>query len=217
MSTRLRYNRALTFIRRINSLLGYSRATVHHLARFSKDWNRGQQIKILDVATGSGDIPRGILRWADQKGFDVKIIAIDLHEKTLRTAIKVKIDPRLQFVRADATQLPFENGTFDYVLTGMFLHHLDEQTATTVLKEMDRVARTGLIVADLLRSKRAYFWINLFTLFAGPMVRHDARVSVAGAFNREELIKLCGEAGLTYLRPYRHFGHRLVLAGKKSS
>jgi hypothetical protein len=98
----------------------------------------------------------------------------------------------------------------------MFVHHLDENVVVTVLKEMDRVAARGLIAADLLRSRRAYAWITLFTLFAGPMVRHDARVSVAGAFSRDELLALGGSAGLKYLKPYRHFGHRLILAGIKN-
>ena len=208
-------DRALVFIRRINKLLGYSRATISHLDRFSRSWSTGQCIKILDVATGSGDIPQAILGWADRKGFTLKIVALDLHEKTIVTAARMVRDPRLQFIRADATQLPFEDSVFDYVLTGMFLHHLDEEVAVKVLKEMDRVTAHGVIAADLMRSRRAYGWITLFTLFAGPMVRHDARVSVAGAFNQNELIAMRDAAGLAYLQPYRHFGHRLVLAGTK--
>jgi len=132
---------------------------------------------------------------------------------TLTTAITEAQDSRLQFTRADATALPFADGSFDFVLTGMFLHHLDEPAAIKVLQEMDRVANHAVIAADLIRSRRAYFWITLFTLLANPMVKHDARVSVAGAFSRDELISLCGKAGLDYLKPHRHFGHRLVLAG----
>jgi hypothetical protein len=80
---------------------------------------------------------------------------------------------------------------------------------------MNRVAAHGLVVADLLRSKRAYFWIVLFTLLANPMVKHDARVSVSGAFTEAELLALRDQAGLAYLKPHRHFGHRRVLAGTK--
>jgi ubiquinone/menaquinone biosynthesis C-methylase UbiE len=207
--------RSLVFIRRINALLGYSRATIHHLNKLSENWDRKNEMKILDVATGSGDIPRAILRWADRGGIRCRIIAIDLHHNTLETAISETRDPRLTFARADATQLPFENDSFEFVLTGMFLHHLEEPAAIKVLEEMDRVTRTGVIAADLLRSRRAYFWISLFTAFSNPMVKHDARVSVAGAFSEAELLSLRDQAGLSYLKPRRHFGHRLVLAGAK--
>jgi 2-polyprenyl-3-methyl-5-hydroxy-6-metoxy-1,4-benzoquinol methylase len=205
--------RSLVFIRRINSWLGYSRATIHHLNRLASGWDSRVELKILDVATGSGDIPRAILRWADRRKLKCRITAIDLHQSTLTAAIAEGRDDRLQFTRADATALPFADGSFDFVLTGMFLHHLDESAAIKVLQEMDRVANHAVIAADLIRSRRAYFWISLFTLLANPMVKHDARVSVAGAFSRDELISLCGKAGLDYLKPHRHFGHRLVLAG----
>jgi 2-polyprenyl-3-methyl-5-hydroxy-6-metoxy-1,4-benzoquinol methylase len=209
--------RSLIFIRRINAWLGYSRATIHHLDRLSRGWPADREMKILDVATGSGDIPRAILRWADRTGLKCQITAIDLHEATLQTAVRESQDRRMRFSRADATQLPFADGTFDFALTGMFLHHLEEPIVVDVLKELDRVAAKGVIAADLLRSRRAYFWISVFTLLANPMVKHDARVSVAGAFSRSELLSLRDQAGLKYLKPCRHFGHRLVLAGLKSN
>ena len=56
--------RALAFIRRVNSLFGYTRSIVRHLERFSRGWKKGQRIDIVDLATGSADIPRAILKWA---------------------------------------------------------------------------------------------------------------------------------------------------------
>ena len=40
--------RSLGFIRRINSLLGYTRATLHHLERFSRGWKPGERIRMID-------------------------------------------------------------------------------------------------------------------------------------------------------------------------
>jgi hypothetical protein len=99
----------------------------------------------------------------------------------------------------------------------MFIHHLSEADVVAVLKEMNRVARRGIIVSDLLRHKRAYAWITLFTLFANPMVVHDARVSVAQAFTKAEILELCRAAGLDYVQYRRHFGHRFVISGEKSN
>jgi len=207
--------RSLGFIRRINSLLGYTRATLHHLDRFSRGWRPGQRIRIIDLATGSADIPRAILRWADRRGFDVRIVGVDRHPVTAAAAGVGAVDPRLRIVQADVFDLPFEPGSFDYALTAMFLHHLEDDVVVEVLRRMDSLAIRGVLVADLLRHYRAYAWITLFTALANPMVRHDAKVSVAQAFTKGEAIRLRDRAGIKYVRYYEHFGHRFVLAGEK--
>ena len=56
-------DRSLAFIRRVNGWLGYTRNTLNHLKRFSRSWGENKRIRILDVATGSADVPLAILRW----------------------------------------------------------------------------------------------------------------------------------------------------------
>jgi 2-polyprenyl-3-methyl-5-hydroxy-6-metoxy-1,4-benzoquinol methylase len=205
---------SLRFIRRVNTLLGYTRATLSHLRRFSRSWTTGQTIRILDVATGSADIPLAILKWARRRRFDVHIVGADLHPITVAEANLHRCD-RFSVVRADALDLPFADGSFDYALTAMFLHHLDDAEIVRALREMDRVARRGVIAADLIRNRRAYAWISLFTATADPMVRHDALVSVRQAFSRAEVLALGERAGLAYAGFFQHFAHRFVLAGEK--
>jgi ubiquinone/menaquinone biosynthesis C-methylase UbiE len=202
---------SLRFIQRINSLLGYTRATIKHLERFSRSWKPGQRIDIIDLATGSADIPRGILRWADRRGFNVHIVGVDRHPVTVQAADAGPPDPRLSIIQGDVFNLPFGPGSFDYALTAMFLHHLDDGEVVSVLKTMSSLARRGIIVADLLRHYRAYAWISLFTTFSSKMVRHDAKVSVAQAFSKSDILRLASQAGINSARYYRHFGHRFAL------
>jgi ubiquinone/menaquinone biosynthesis C-methylase UbiE len=212
--------RSLRFIRRVNAWFGYTRATIGHLERFARRWEPGRPVRILDVATGSADVPLAVLAWAGRKGHDVRIVGVDLHARTADAARRAAADAgvppaRLTVLRADATALPFADGAFDYAMTSMFLHHLDEAVAVRVLREMDRVSRRGIIAADLLRRRRAYAWISLITLPANPMVRHDARASVAQAFSRVEAEDLRDRSGASYAQYHEHFGHRFVLAGEK--
>jgi len=218
---------SLDFIRRVNRRLGYTWATLSHLSRFSRGWQRGQPIRILDLATGSADIPIAMVAWGRKIGFDLRVTAVDFHDHTLAVARKqlqaFEAQPEgnpdlggVTLVRADVFALPFDAGSFDYVTTHMFLHHLDEAQVEAVLRTMGRMAGRGVIIADLLRSYRAYAWIKLFTMFSTPMVRHDAAVSVGQAFTRGEILRVREEAGLNYARYYRHFGHRFVLAGEKT-
>src|SRR5688500_5356817 len=78
--------RSLAFIRRINGLLGYTRATLHHLERFSAGWKPGERIDVVDLATGSADVPLAIVRWGRPRGFDVRVVGVDRHEKTVQAA-----------------------------------------------------------------------------------------------------------------------------------
>ena len=207
--------RSLRFIRRINALFGYTRQTISHLEQFSRRWRSQERITIVDFATGSADVPHAILRWASRRGFDVRIVGLDLHPATASIALATKTDPLLSIVCAGAMAAPFAAGSFDYALTSMFLHHLDEDDAVRVLREMNRVARRGIIASDLLRDRRAYGWISLFTLAAGPMVRHDARVSVAQAFAQDEVLDLRDRADIGFAQFHCHFGHRFALAGER--
>ena len=206
---------SLRFIRRINDWLGYTRATVRQLERFSRGWARGQTIWILDLATGSGDVPRAILRWADRKGWAVRVVGFDRHSVTAKAANDENTDRRMSILQADVFAPPFENESFDYVMTSMFLHHLSDEEAVTVMRSMGQLARRGVIVADLIRNRRAYAWATLFTAMSNPMVRHDARVSVAQAFTREEAISMGERAELGFVAYEKHFGHRFILAGEK--
>lgn len=208
--------RSLRFIRVVNVLLGYTRATLSHLKRFSQSWKPGETISILDVATGSADIPVAISRWARKKGLNVRIVGLDRHALTAANAKQIAAgDNTIQILRGDALELPFADGVFDYVITNMFIHHLDEADAARVFAEMNRVSRRGVIVADLIRDRRAYLWVSLFTLLANRRLRHDACVSVRQAFNREEILSLRDLGGIKFCSYFEHFAHRFVLAGEK--
>jgi SAM-dependent methyltransferase len=204
---------SLRFIRRINFWLGYTRATLSHLERFSRGWEKGKTIRVVDLATGSADVPRAILAWAEKSGWDVRVVGVDRHTTTADAARGN--ETKLQIVQGDVLDMPFADGAFDYAITNMFLHHLDDADVVRVLKTMDRISRRGVIVADLIRDRRAYRWIKLFTLMSNPMVRHDAAVSVGQAFTEPEVLSLRDRAGLGYCDYHRHFGHRFVLAGEK--
>src|SRR3712207_5450020 len=53
---------------RLANLIGQGTAVVlHYLTRLTRNWPSGQPIRILDLATGSGDIPLAICRWADRR------------------------------------------------------------------------------------------------------------------------------------------------------
>jgi ubiquinone/menaquinone biosynthesis C-methylase UbiE len=205
---------ALRFIRRVNRWLGYTRSTLAHLEGLTGTLPANRPLRVLDVATGSADVPSAVTAWGKRKARLVNVVGLDLHAATLSKA--AHFAPGIPLLRGDALQLPFADNSFDVVMTSMFLHHLPDELVVRVLMEMHRVAGHAVIAADLVRDRRAYAWISLFTAFSSPMIRHDARVSVKQAFTLAEVDSFRRAAGLHAAKIYPHFGHRFVLAGPVS-
>jgi hypothetical protein len=103
----------------------------------------------------------------------------------------------------------------DWVVATHFFHHLSDEQAVDALREFDRVARRGIVVNDLLRNRRALFWIKLFTLWANPYVKADGPQSVRRGFTVAEAEALAAKAGLPWLKVRTHFAHRFTLAGQR--
>src|SRR6185295_6749067 len=135
--------------------------------------------------------------------------AFDLSDWMLKMAEGVRR------VRGDVLRFPFRDRSVDYIITTHFFHHLTDDQIVAVLREFDRVARRGIIVNDLIRNRRALFWIKLFTLGANRYVKYDGPQSVRKAFTVPEIEALARRAGLDWLRVRRHFAHRLTLAGER--
>jgi len=205
---------ALRFIRRINNCLGYLRTTAHAVVDMAATVSEDRLISVLDVATGSGDIAVHLPEYAAFDGKRLHVIGLDLHAGTLQEAQRFS-QGALPLVQGDALSLPFADESIDIVTTSMFLHHLPTELAVAALREMNRVARVGIVAADLIRDRRAYRWIVLFTLLADRMVAHDARVSVKQAFTVAEAEGLARAAGLP-ATVTQHFGHRFVLTARKT-
>ncbi len=208
-------DRSLRFLRRVNWALGYTRQLLGRLETYSCRWKRDEVIRIVDIGTGSADMPIAILKWADARGHNVRCTGVDLHAKTAQSARDASPDPRLTIVQADALDLPFHDDAFDYAVTSTFLHHLDTEDVVKVLAGMNRVSRRGVVIADLVRSRLGYAGVKLATCLANPVVKHDGPASVAQAFTRAEVMAMSETAGLTFTRYEECFYNRFVLAGEK--
>ena len=211
--------RSLRFIRTDNRRLGGTSAALGHLKRWSGNWSGEGPIRIIDIGTGSADIPLAIARWAARVGKRVRITAVDSHPTTLALArAHLGGCTEINLVQADALRLMdrFEPGEFDYAHAGMFLHHLDDLEVMTVLRIMDRLSSRGIIWNDLVRGTVQRVAVRLLTLAAGPMVRHDAIVSVNAGFTKREAIDLAGRVGLPRIAYRRHLFGRFPLVSCKA-
>ena len=197
----------LADIARANALFGGRAAVAFGLARLLGDERRGRTVLLLDVGAGKGDVLQDLRRRWRRLGVELRTVAIDYH----REAARLCRDGGHRVSVGDARQLPVADSSVDIVIASQMLHHFNHATAVRLIREFDRVARFGVIIADLRRARLAGLgiWIASYALRFHEVTRQDGVVSVRRGFTRSELRQLLGEAGVTatvFSRP----GFRLV-------
>ena len=228
---------SLRYIRAVNRRLSGVAALLDHLRTLARDphfaWPADRPLTLLDIATGSADLPIAALRWARSAGLPLRITGVDLHPTTLELAREhiaeqdrahppavgePSLAGSIELRQADALRLmdEFKPGSFDVVHAGLFLHHLSELEILTVLRIMDRLATRAVVWNDLVRSRVGYGAIHLLTLGMPRIVRHDATVSVRAGFTKREALDLARRAGWTDPRHrWSLFTHRFTILSTK--
>src|SRR5262249_26845041 len=131
--------RILRALETVNLWLGGVRATLWHLNRFSRYWDKAQTIRMIDWGTGGADMPRAIIRWARKKGFQVEIVGMDNNPAVIAYAkAACKPYPEIRLMEGDIARLPQFHEPFDYAISSMCLHHLTDETIIDLLKKSDR-------------------------------------------------------------------------------
>jgi len=200
-------------IRRVNHLFGGTSIVLRHLPRVLDLPSVPQPITLLDLATGCGDIPLAISRWAARRGLPVTIVATDSSPAILELAREQIADqPNITLARYDARAVPLPDRQFDIVLCSLSLHHFSPDDAVRVLREMDRLARSGFIVNDLRRGRLGYAaaWIASRLTTRNRLTRNDAPLSVRRAYTPAELFDLLRRAGIAHATITTHLWFRMA-------
>jgi demethylmenaquinone methyltransferase/2-methoxy-6-polyprenyl-1,4-benzoquinol methylase len=103
--------------------------------------------RVLDVATGTGLVARGLVR-----RYGCSVVAVDQSPQMLagareRLALEPSLAARIELVQGEAERLPFEDAEFDHLTFTYLLRYVDDPEAT--LAELARVVRPGGRIAAL--------------------------------------------------------------------
>jgi 2-polyprenyl-3-methyl-5-hydroxy-6-metoxy-1,4-benzoquinol methylase len=156
-------------------------------------------LRILDIATGAGDLPVSLWRKARREGMVFQIDGCDVSSRALafarRRAEEQQADVR--FFALDALNEPLPTG-YDVLLSSLFLHHLDNEPARCLLQIMAAAAGRSVLINDLERSPLNYALVYVAThlLTTSPVVHIDGPRSIQAAFTVAEIRALAHQAGL---------------------
>jgi 2-polyprenyl-3-methyl-5-hydroxy-6-metoxy-1,4-benzoquinol methylase len=193
--------RDLQHLRQLNSWFG----SYHLVLGFIRSWIRpADKLRLVDLATGSGDIPRLIVDYARKIGAEVEIDALDRQPVTLEIARSLSADyPEISYRQANILEWNCVE-LYDITLCTLALHHFSNDDAVRLLRKCCQLSKKFVLVSDLRRSFFLVAGVYLLTtlVFREPMTRYDARLSAIRAFSFSEMHDLALRAG------WNNFGHK---------
>jgi len=220
--------------------------TADELERFARSLELDSGSRLLDVGCGAGG---PALRLASTTG--ATVVGVDVLDEAVATARQLAdehgLADRATFVRADADRrLPFDDGSFDAILSVDAMCHLPERLA--VLREWRRLASpgarilftdptvvTGLVTAEKIKS-RSLIGIYVFSAPAANEAsiagagfrlidcddRTENMATVASRWHdaresyREELVADEGQATFDGVQQFLQTSHRLAVERRLS-
>ena len=203
-------------LRRVNRWLGGVALSAAAIEALAPDVTR---LSMVDVGTGGADIPTALLDRAHREGRGLTITAIDSREEIVAAALRV--NPELANTHGliletgDGRRLDFPDRSFDLAHCSLVLHHLEPEAAVELLREMGRVARIGVVINDLDRTRLDLAGALLLARLAtrNRYSRNDGPLSVRRAYRVPEVVRLLRTAGHRPVRVFRGpFRHRYAIA-----
>lgn len=214
----IEHEKALRGLARLNRFSGTYNSLIEPIVKLSRTVN-SRELTILDIATGSGDVPIAISKAGSDLGLKLKVSGCDISDTAItrasRNAAEAGADVEFFKWNAIEEEIPKQ---FDVIINSLFLHHLDETNTVRLLSKMRESSNKLVIVNDLERTT-----FSLASVFAAsrifstsPVVHFDGPASVRAAYSMAELAQLASQAGLTGFSLKKHFPCRMILQYKKA-
>lgn len=186
---------SLRDVARANRFLGGTAAALRRLDELLRTVPPGTALTLLDVGSGVADIPRAARARAARGGIRLRLLAIERHPAAARHAAG---GGDVTALIADATALPLASRSVDLVLCSQLLHHFRGTALTAIVAELRRVARLGVVIAELVPSRIAALglWLASYPLRFRAVSRRDGVTSVLRGFTGPALRRACAEAGV---------------------
>jgi len=185
-------------------------STVRNLLHAAIAARPGQELSVLDVASGEGYIAARMYEEFRHQGVRLQFALLD------RSRTHLPANGTLPKIAGEALNLPFHDASFDFVLTSLFVHHLAPHEAVIFAQEALRVCRSAVLVHDLIRHP-----LHLMLAYAGVplyrsrITRNDAPASVWQAYTANEMRGFFQQAGAADVDIRTHYFYRMgVIAWK---
>ncbi len=185
------------FMELVNSHFGGIRLVRRFLAAETVGRRVVTPLRILDIGSGSCDIPCALSQWARTRDLPLHFTCLDMADQAVdmaRRQLARARDSSMTLLQEDVfTHEPAE--PYDCAVASMCCHHFSDAKILAFIQRLRGFVRDSVLINDLRRSPMAALAARL--LLAGTCapagVRHDALLSIRRGFRVHELRSLLGQ------------------------
>ena len=192
------HHQALLGLSRVNRISATTSQIWRPIRKLADRLGR-RDLRVLDIATGGGDVAIELKLQSDKAGYQLEIDGCDISPEAMRYASENahRSSANVRFFALDVLEHSIPDG-YDVIMSTLFFHHLKSDQVVGLLSNMDAAADHLVIVSDLRRSRFAYWltWAMCRVISRSPVVHADGPLSVAAAFTSDEARGLAAQAGL---------------------
>lgn len=204
------YRAVLQDLARVNRWTMAARPTLAFLRNATR---RGDAFRLLDVGFGHGDMLRRIAHWTKARGIKADLVGVDMNPKSQEIALETTPQELgIQFLACDHRDVA---GPFDFIISSLVAHHMEDPELVGFIRFMERRARQGWFINDLHRHRTAHLAYPLLarSLRTHRIVREDGTLSIARSFRQADWRSLLRDADIPEgaARIARRFPFRLCV------
>ncbi|MFA6293586.1 MAG: methyltransferase domain-containing protein [Victivallales bacterium] len=180
------------FMEKVNRFFGGTRNVRRFIEKEFSERKSSSPLRILDIGSGSCDIPIAVSRWAESRGIPVKFTCLEVFDSAVKIA-RAKIAESgvtsVELLQEDVfTHHPDE--PYDYAVASMCFHHFEDEMILGLIQKIRTFVKHGVLINDLHRSLLTWLGAVPLTAFSHEGVKHDSRLSIRRGFKIRELRRL---------------------------
>lgn len=164
------------------------------------------EVHLLDIGFGGGDIPVMLKEMADKDGLKLHITAIETDPRALEFIDTISVPHDINFLHCSSSKLVDQGAKFDVVISNHLLHHLNRDDFLSVSSDARQLATHKVLFNDIERSDIGYGMYAVFSrlLFRNSFAVYDGSLSIKRSYTRSELAEAAPDGWeVTRLFPFR--------------
>ena len=192
------FHQCLRQLEIVNVLSLAYRPTLRWLRRILRHTPSNDEVAILDVGSGGGDMLRKIRKLTPGLNRNAHLIGVDLNPWSKQSAERdTPPDLDIDYWTSNIFTLD-PSLKIDFIISCNFTHPLSNEELVKFIRWMDSHARRGWLANDLHRHPLPYYFIK--TVFGAlpfsRMMRSDGPISISRAFVAADWRGLLDQAGI---------------------
>jgi 2-polyprenyl-3-methyl-5-hydroxy-6-metoxy-1,4-benzoquinol methylase len=177
------------FMEMVNGRFGGIRVVRRFIAAETAGRHTDAPLRILDIGSGSCDIPLAVSRWARAHDIPLQFTCLEMAGHAIEIArgqLARAGDAAVELLQEDAfAHQPA--GPYDCAVASMCFHHFSNAEILTLMRRLRGFVRQSVLINDLRRSRLASLATRALLAGVPAGVRHDVLLSIRRGFTISEL------------------------------